>query len=156
DDAAALVAYEESLAMRLALGREHPDDPRFAFDAATTLGNMGLIYLRREELQRAREAHARAVELLRRLAAAHPENATYPSYLARAQANLASCLIDLGDLDGAGPLLAEADAAVGRLASDQQGEVQHWSDLGIVRAHRGTLALRRGRADEAVGWYRRA
>ena len=44
DNAGALAAYEESLAMRLALDREHPDDPRFAFDAATTLGNIGRIY----------------------------------------------------------------------------------------------------------------
>jgi hypothetical protein len=30
--------------MRLAPDREHPGDPRFAFDAAATLGNIGAIY----------------------------------------------------------------------------------------------------------------
>src|SRR5262249_21309350 len=147
---------EESLAMRLALDREHPDDPRFAFDAATTLGNMGIIYRGREEAARAREAIARAVELLGRLVAAHPENATYRSYLAGAQASPASCLTALGALDGAGPLLAEADAVAGRLAADQPSVAQHWLDVSLVRGRRGSLALRRGRADEAVDWYRRA
>ncbi len=156
DQAAALAAYEEALAMQLALDREHPDDPRFAFDAATTLGNIGAIHVIGGESARGQDAQARAVGLLGRLVAAHPENATYRSYLARARTNLASSLIDLGDLDGAGALLAEADAAAERLAADQPKVVQNWADVGAVRQSRGSLALRRGRTDEAVTWYLRA
>ena len=156
ENAAALAAYEEALAMQLALDREYPGNPRLAFDAATTLGNMGGIYQARGESASCHEAYARAVVLLRRLAAAHPENATYRSYLGRAQSNLAGTLIDLGDLDGAGSLLAEADAVAERLAAEQPGVVQNWADLGLVRSARATLARRRGGADEAVAWRRRA
>ena len=156
DQAAALAAYEEALAMQLALDREHPDDPRFAFDAATTLGNIGAIHVIGGESARGQDAQARAVGLLGRLVAAHRENATYRSYLARARTNLASSLIDLGDLDGAGALLAEADAAAERLAADQPKVVQNWADVGAVRQIRGSLDLRRGLTDEAVTWYLRA
>jgi hypothetical protein len=38
--------------------------------------------------------------------------------------------------------------ALGREHPDDQ------SDLGTIRRHRGTLARRRGRADEAVDWLR--
>ena len=124
--------------MRLALDREHPDDPRFAFDAATTLGNMGLIYRERGEPERAASALARAVELLRAARGRAPRECQLPELPGADPVQPGGdCLIDLGDLDGAGPLLAEADAVAERLAADQPGVVQHWSDLGLVRAAPG-------------------
>ncbi len=156
NEGAALAAYDESLAMRLALDREHPDDPRFAFDAATTLGNIGTIHVDSGAAELARDAYARAVGLATRLAAAHPENTTYQSYLARFQTDLALSLINLGDLDGAGRPLGEAAAVTERLTADQPAVVQNWIDVAGVRWNRGILANRRGRIDEAVDWYRRA
>jgi eukaryotic-like serine/threonine-protein kinase len=152
----ALAAYDRSLALRRRLSAEHPEDPRFDFDASATLGNMAGIHFTRGQLSKAREAYGSEVAILVELARKHPDSAEYQNYLARARGNLASMRSTLGDFDGALPLLVDALTVKERLAGAEPSFYQYQEDLAGILEIYGTLERRMGRLEDAERRLRRA
>jgi eukaryotic-like serine/threonine-protein kinase len=152
----ALAAYDRSLVLRRRLSVEHPDDPRYAFDASATLGNIAGIHFTRGQLSKAREAYGSEVGILVELARKHSDSAEYKNYLARARGNLASMRSTLGDSDGALSLLGDALAVQERLVGDQPSFYQSREDLAGILEIYGTVERRMGRIEEAERRLRRA
>jgi serine/threonine-protein kinase len=142
--------YERSLQLREKLAKDHPDDPRFPFDVASTLGNMANIRHERNLLEEAAKDYGRAIEILQKLSAKYPEKSEYRTFLARTRGNLGDTLGDLNRPNDSLAVLLPAVAVFEKAAQEHPDVAQNQADLMQILKQLSKAQLKSKQPDKAL------
>jgi serine/threonine-protein kinase len=163
-------AMEQARAAYLALTRDHPTVTKYWVDLAICNNDLGRFYHAVSDREAAARYHREALEIRRRNAAAHPDQARFQDELARSLGNLANIAVDEGRADEALRLIEEAIALLERAVGEATPATRldlptdlgaALNTVGTLRAalaghyqKRGYLLRRVGRTEDAVRSFR--